>query len=323
MTKKLKIILPFINLFFGVYAQQMPQYSNYMYNKFLINPAVAGSEEDVFVSVNVRKQWAGFRDAPFTQTLSAHSYVGRYVGMGLQVYNDVASATRRSGIAFATDRQFKVNASNNTWLSLGMSAILYQYNFNFDKLNFDRPNDKVLEGSNNKITPDAAFGSYLYNQDYYVGLSIANIIQTRVDLIDPSYANFNQLKRIYFLNAGYKFTLNDNFEIEPSMLLKYTKAAPPQLDLNSMFTFAQNYWVGFSYRSGDALVGMLGFKFERFKLGYSYDFGISRFSKYNNGSHELTLILNTPTLLSKDNPERGGKKNRPKKYKKRKPSNYG
>ena len=55
------------------FAQQLPQFSQYMYNMISINPAYAGSREVMVVNLLNRNQWIGVEGAPITQTLSAHS----------------------------------------------------------------------------------------------------------------------------------------------------------------------------------------------------------------------------------------------------------
>ena len=64
-------------------SQQLPLYSQYMMNGFLLNPGITGSVEYVPVRLTVREQWAGLEDAPSTQALSTHALLSnKHIGVG-------------------------------------------------------------------------------------------------------------------------------------------------------------------------------------------------------------------------------------------------
>src|SRR5690606_18224679 len=83
----LAAILAFVGLL-DASAQQDPHYTQYMYNMNVINPAYAGSKENLAFGLLYRAQWVEIEDAPTTATFSGHSPVGKNVGLGLSVIND-------------------------------------------------------------------------------------------------------------------------------------------------------------------------------------------------------------------------------------------
>lgn len=275
----------------NAYSQQQPLFSQYMMNGFLLNPAIAGTDETSPLRLTVRQQWAGVVDAPATQTLSGHTALGyndKY-GVGGYVYNDHFGPLSRIGIHGAFSYQLKLNTNTN--LSMGLSLSAFQYKISEADLNIINPNDAAITGKTESTwAPDANFGLYVYNRDYFVGLSSSQLIQYKLQLGD--YNDLGKIVRHYYLTGGYKFVLNKDFEIEPSLLLKTTEQSPLQVDINTKFYYQKNYWLGFSYRHKDATILMLGIKVDRYYVGYAFDYTISNLNNYSHGSHEIMVGFN-------------------------------
>ncbi|MBC7451203.1 MAG: type IX secretion system membrane protein PorP/SprF, partial [Cytophagales bacterium] len=275
-------------------------YSQYMFNQFILNPAVAGSDEKIPVVATVRRQWMGIQDAPVTQSVSAHAYTGQYVGIGVNFFNEVAGPSRRTGLSFSAARHFLVNKSTDTWFSFGLSGIFYQFGFDPSKLHFDQPDDPVITtAAISKFVPDAAAGVYLYNAHYYLGFSAQNVFQTPINLFDIADRNYNPVNRVYFLSAGYEFVLSDNLSIQPSTLVRKVFAAPYQIDLNVKATIANHFTIGGSYRSSDAVVVLVGAQIPSVFVGYSYDITLNPLKSYSKGTHEIYLIVKLENALHK------------------------
>ncbi len=298
--KRILSILVILLLSLNVQAQQWPLYSQYMFNQFILNPAVAGSDEKIPVVATVRRQWQGMQNAPVTQSLSAHAYTGQFIGLGLNIFNEVAGPSRRTGLSFSAARHFQISKTSDTWFSFGMSGIFYQFGFDPSKLHFDQPDDPVITtAAISKFIPDASTGVYLYNAHYYVGLSAQNLFQTPLNLFDIADKNYNPASRMYFLSAGYEFVINDNLSIQPSTLVRKVFAAPYQMDLNVKATIVNHFTVGASYRSSDAVVAMVGVHIPAIFVGYSYDITLNPLKRYSRGTHELYVILKLDNALHK------------------------
>jgi len=269
----------------NVTAQQLHFHSQYMFNPYLHNPAFAGTKDYTVLTASYRNQWTGFTDAPTTGTLSGHFALKDNMGLGLGLYSDKTGPTSRIGgvASYAFHIPF-----DNSKLSFGLSAMIFQYSLDKTKLTTDIPGDLAVQGELvSQIVPEATFGMLFHGKKYFIGLSVPQLIQMQVDLgpdNDP-----NEMTRHLYASGGYRFNIADNLELEPSLMLKATAAAPVQLDINSKVIYQEKVWVGFSFRTGDAAVAMLGLEIEDFSFGYSYDFTTSNLKSYSSGSHEIFL----------------------------------
>lgn len=273
-------------------GQQMPFYSQYMNNDFFLNPAVAGSRDHIPIALTFRKQWSGINYAPSTQTLSAHSQVFKNMGVGGILFNDKTGPDRRTGFELAYAYHFQVTEKSK--LSLGIAGYIMQYVVDNTMLTLNEQDDIAIQ--NNKSTdilPDASGGAFFYSDKYYIGLSAPQLFQTKIEM-KAEDSELNTLVRHYFFTGGYKFTVNDDFEVEPSLLMKAIVQAPVQLDINAKTIYKKMVWLGASYRHNESVVIMIGAEKNNFRIGYSYDATLSNIRKYSSGSHEIFLGMNIP-----------------------------
>lgn len=277
-------------------AQQIALNSQYMYNEFSFNPAVAGTKNFAPLTFSFRRQWMGINEAPVTQNLSFHSFIGKNSGAGVQLYNDVSGPTRRTGLSGTFS--YAIKTSDATKLSFGLSASVTQFMMDRDRMNTEIPDDiAVLNNTFNQLIPDFNFGMYWYGERHYVGVSGYNLLQSGDDLFDLTTNVTNTLDRTIFAHAGYLFPIGDDFGIEPGVMTRYMFNAPFSFDGNLKFVYKDAYWLGASYRFQDAVSIMIGADLGVLEFGYSYDLGLSNMATYNSGSHEifLTAKLNKGT----------------------------
>jgi len=277
-------------------AQQIALNSQYMYNEFSFNPAVAGTKNFAPLTFSFRRQWMGINEAPVTQNLSFHSFVGKNSGAGVQLYNDVSGPTRRTGLSGTFS--YAIKTSDATKLSFGLSASVTQFMMDRDKMNTEIPDDiAVLNNTFNQLLPDFNFGVYWYGERHYIGVSGYNLMQSKDDLFDFSTNVINTLDRTIFAHGGYLFPVGDKFGIEPGFMTRYMFNAPFSMDANLKVVYSDAYWIGASYRLQDAVSIMIGADLGVLEFGYSYDLGLSKMATYNSGSHEifLTAKLNKGT----------------------------
>lgn len=275
-----------------VEAQQLPQYSQYLLNKYVINPASAGSENYFVGQTNYRVQWEGIQDAPTTYILSANGPIANQkMGIGGYVFSDVTGPTRRNG--FSLSYAYHVKFTDQLKLSMAINAGVLSYGIDGTEISFADQNDNVLsQQPENNIFPDAGFSFYLYTPRFYFGASAPQLIQNQLDfdgsIKDPS----GRLVNHYFVMTGYTFDLNNNFQLEPNALLKYVKPTPAQYELTLRSIYKETVWLGASYREADAVVLIGGFTFQNnISFGYSYDLIQSNIANYSTGSHEIMLSI--------------------------------
>ena len=282
MIGRLKYILLFLMISVYCSAQQLPHYSLYMFNYAVINPAVVGTKDYNRIDLISRSQWSGFEGAPKTQLLSYQRAQGENMGLAGTVFNDVTGPISRTGVQLSY--AYNIPVSDAYRLSFGLSGSIYQYVFDYDKtvLHDDIFDPSAPGGSEDAFVQDATFGTYLYNQNFYFGFSVPQLIQSKIGLNDASE---DILTRHYFFTTGYKFVMNDMINLEPSVILKSTDAASTQFDINLRALYDNKLWFGMSYRDQDALVLMTGVNYQDYSIGYSYDKVLSDISDYTQGSH--------------------------------------
>lgn len=278
--------------FLTLKAQQLPLYSQYMMNGFLLNPAMAGSVEYTPIRLTARTQWVGITDAPKTFALSGHTlFSNKRVGVGGYIYSDMFGPISRTGIQGAFAYHLPLDGMNSK-LAFGLSMSGYQFRLNESKLTLIEDADPAINyGVQTKILPDATFGMHLYNTQYFVGVAATQLFEFKVNL-DNATGGENKMIRHYYALAGYKFNASDDFEVEPSVMFKATEVSPVQLDFNLKAYYQKNYWLGVSYRTKDAIIAMLGVKVNQYYIGYAFDYTMSNIMDYSTGSHEILIGVN-------------------------------
>ena len=298
-------ILFFLGMCLQVDAQQVPLYSQYMLNGFLINPAVAGSEGYTAVNITAREQWIGFRDAPGTYALSYQtrilrkSYISksasvkkrqRYssrsgkVGLGGYVFSDRNGAVERTGlkVSYAYHLFF-----GNSQLSMGLSLTAFQLRLDEDKIVLENPNDNIwINARGTAFIPDADMGLYFDTPDYYIGLSADQLLESVIKLGDTGYDQY-RLERNYYLIAGYDFPINDYLLLTPSTLIKLADNGAFQADISAKLYYDQTYWGGLTYRTGNAVIVLAGLRIDRLIFGYAFDVSFGSIMKHSFGTHEF------------------------------------
>ncbi len=291
--KKTLFLVSVITLFAtSLSAQQVPLYSQYMLNGFLLNPGIAGSVNYIPIRLTARQQWTGIEGAPSTQAISAHSPIMRQkMGIGGYIFNDKFGPISQTGLQLSY--AYHLQLTREMKLGLGLSFKAFQLSLNESDLTvIDQGDPSVSGASESTFVPDADFGAYLYTKKYYAGLSATQLIQYKIKLGDTQIESSNQTIRHYYLMGGYKIDINKDFMVEPSLLLKGTEVTPWQVDINAKVFYKKNYWLGFSYRTAQAAIVLIGFKVDKFYLGYSFDYTFSNLKNYSTGSHEILIGYN-------------------------------
>ncbi|MBL7902721.1 MAG: type IX secretion system membrane protein PorP/SprF [Bacteroidia bacterium] len=276
-------------LVFIAKAQQLPQYTQYMLNQMAINPAYAGTEEFPEVRSNNRQQWVGITDAPRTYMLTLNGPIkAKHMGIGMGVYTDIVGPTRRTGINASYAYHLKLQ--EDMTLSMGLTAGILQWGIDGNKLTIREEDDPSLSNVyQTTIVPDFGAGLYFRKaKQFYVGISIPQIYQAPIGLYDASKES--RVVSHFNINGAYSYSLNEQFVIEPSFLLKYVKPASPILDIGARVIYKDELWAGLTYRTKDAVSFLVGYMFKNYlMIGYSYDFTTSNVRKYSSGTHEIML----------------------------------
>ncbi len=286
-----KIYLLISVLFVGLWttqAQQLPQFTQYMYNTISINPAYAGNRDAFSLTALNRNQWAGISGAPRTQTLSIHTPLrNEQIGLGLSVINDKTGYENYTYLY--ADFSYTINVSEDVTLSFGLKGGLSYYDLDEDL--FNEPSvlqDPFFREQFNKWTPNFGAGLFLSSQKWYVGLSAPKIINND----NNEFSEYVALEQVhYYMTGGYVFDLSDTWKLRPTALAKVTNGAPLSFDMSGTVIYDEKLYLGATYRIDDAIGAFIDFQiFEPLRIGYGYEYSVSDLRPYTTGSHEVILI---------------------------------
>ena len=298
--KGLIVFLTMISM--TVQAQQLPQFSQYIFNGLHINPAYAGYKGDGYIQTTYRSQWINFPGAPktlsFTADLSANE--GR-MGLGVTYLKDQIGLTE-SNLGMLT-YSYRIATGDRSMLSLGVSAGISEYAFDPTRMVTVNP-DPLLPSSRVAATsPNLNTGLFFHSDKFYAGLSAYNLIGRRSLLRQDIAVAFHDFH--YYLTFGGMVRLADDVQFKPSVLIKQVKGSPTSYDLNAMFLFQERVWLGGSFRSNvrvfeDQLQQDLSkrnavalvmeyFVSSSMRVGYAYDYNLNALNSYRTESHELSV----------------------------------
>jgi len=281
---------------FSSNAQQDAQYTQYMYNTQVVNPAYAGSRDALSFGLLYRTQWVGFEGAPKTATFTANSPIGalQNMGLGLSILRDEIGPAVESNVI--VDYSYTINTSDVAELSFGLKAGIDILDIDFTKLNIFDSGDIFEQNIDNKIQPQIGAGIYYNTSKFYAGLSVPNFLTTsHYDESTLDDVNFDgdiaPAERLhYFLIAGYVFDLSDNLKFKPATLVKAVSGSPLQWDVSGNFLINEKFTVGAAYRWSAAMSAMLGFQAsDQIFVGFGYDYQTTDIESYSDGSYEVML----------------------------------
>lgn len=323
MKRALLVLVSLFTLQFAI-AQQKPQYTQYVFNNLLINPAVTGMENYIDIKTGYRSQWTGLQGAPVTSYITgsipfgndfvggdaaalsggngANPYSRLYTqnyeaspphhGIGFMAISDQAGpiSTTNLDITYA----YHLGLSSTFNLSLGVEAGANHVSLNTSMLTLENPLDPaIVNGNNSQWKPDLGVGIWGYSSNYFFGVSALQVLsQNRY--FTTSNNTTSQAKTVpqFFVAGGLKLFLNEDVTLVPSTLVKFISPLPVTYDINMKMTFRDRFWIGAAYRNGDAIAGMFGLNISSLiNIGYSYDYTTSALRTVSNGTHEIVLGL--------------------------------
>jgi type IX secretion system PorP/SprF family membrane protein len=292
-------------------AQQLPIFSQYLYNKFLINPAVAGSDGYTSFNLTAREQWVGYYGAPQTFAFSGQTRLmkGKFivksnsvkkqfnrpksdgkVGLGGIVFSDRNGLMQKTGFQFSY--AYHMWVERNTQLSMGLAFTGYYMKIDEKQINFGDPNEPWLNNDLRKgvFIPDAAAGVYLLNAKYNAGVSVDQLFGAALKIGEAAYDKFKMSRQINIFGS-YIFEAGRYNEFQPSFLFRMSTQLKPQADVGLTYIFKQSFWAGLNYRTSGAMIANLGVKYQNLWFGYSVDFTLQEIQRITYGTHELTVAL--------------------------------
>jgi len=285
----MKTILTIICAFIlqSMYSQQDSQYTQYMYNTPLVNPAYAGSRETITAFLLHRNQWVGLDGAPITNNFSINMPVGdSNFGVGLNFVNDEIGPVSENEIS--ADLAYFIQISENYKLSLGLKGTANLFQLDVNKLRIFDPADPQFQNVDTEFSPNVGAGLYLFSDKTYFGLSIPSFFESY--RYNDNNVEITKEKMHFYFIAGHVFTLSPNIDFKPAILSKIVEGAPLQADVTANFLFFDKLTLGAAYRWDASVSALAGFQIsDSWFIGYGYDLETTKLANYNSGSHEIFL----------------------------------
>lgn len=299
--KKILFIISFFFYFINVSAQQDPEYTHYMYNMSVVNPAYAtGIPAMLNTGALYRTQWVGAVGAPKTFTFFGHTALSNKIEVGLSLISDDIGDGAKKENNFYADFAYILELGGEHKLSFGMKAGFTSLQSNFNGFRFesgDVTTDFAFSQNINVTKPNIGAGAYYFTDKYYVGLSVPNLLNSK-HIEEKSGINAYGSEEMHaFLTAGYVFQLNDMFKLKPAFMSKFVTGSPIAVDVSANVLYNNKFELGVAYRINDSFSALMNINVApNLRVGYSYDYTTSNLGQFNSGTHEIILLFDLDLL---------------------------
>ena len=279
----------------GIYAQQDPQFTQYMYNMSVINPAYATADQGILNMGGLyRTQWVGLEGAPRTASLFAHTPINEKIELGISFTNDNIGDVVEENNVYA-DFAYVLQVSEDSKLSLGLKAGFTFFNTNFNGFVLQSGGvgtDVAFNENINKTFPNLGVGAFYFTDKYYIGLSAPNLLAAEHLETENGVRALGAQNVHYFLTGGYVFDITEDIKFKPAFMAKGVAGAPFALDITANVLLQEKLEVGLAYRLEDAVSALVNFRVApNLRIGYSYDYTTSNLGDFSSGSHEIMVLF--------------------------------
>ena len=295
MKRKVNIIITVIALLKITFSfgQQDPQFTQYMYNMSVINPAYATDDNDIInFGLIYRSQWVGAVGAPSTGSFFAHTKLAPNLEGGVSIVHDqIGDVVKDTNVFFDIAYVFQV--SENTKLSLGIKAGVSFFSTDFNGFVYSDPlPDPAFEENLSRVFPNFGAGAYYFSDKFYFGFSAPNLLQSKHLEDDSGIVTEGSEAIHFFATGGYVFNLNENTKLKPAFMAKSVIGAPISFDITGNVLFNEKFEVGVGYRINDGITGLFNFRIAPpLRIGYAYDYTVSNLGRFNSGTHEIMFLF--------------------------------
>ena len=294
---KIAALLSFTLMSLQSFAQQDPQFTQYMYNMSVINPAYATAEEGILnLGGLYRTQWVGIEGAPKTGSFFAHTPINEKIEIGISFTNDNIGDVVNENNIYA-DFAYVLPVGLESKISFGLKAGVTLFDTNFDGFilqsgNVNNGLDVAFNENTSKAFPNLGIGAFFFTDTYYLGLSAPNMLSTK-HLEDENGIKATGVENVhYFFTGGYVFDINENLKLKPAFMGKAVNGAPLALDITANVLINEKLEAGLGYRLDDAISALINFKITpELRVGYAYDYTTTNLGEFNSGSHEIFILF--------------------------------
>ncbi|MCU0422090.1 MAG: type IX secretion system membrane protein PorP/SprF [Bacteroidia bacterium] len=302
--------LIFIILFPLICIAQDPQFSQFYGVPLYTNPAFAGSSGNIRFNGGFREQYVGISNNYTTMFAGFDMPMNKIGGgIGLTFMNDVAGDGRLTTNQFGAIYAFKTALNRKIFLSAAIHAQAVQKNYDFSRFKFGDMIDErygftktSMEqlASDQRLFPNFAAGFLVYSERFFAGFASHNLTEPNQSFyFQSSPSDEFKLPRRYTAHGGLNIYLSNERDVQARTILSPNILYMNQRNFNQlnlgMYIKKQALTAGLWFRqtsqNTDAAIILLGIKFPKFRLGYSYDVTVSGARTATQGSHEVTLAF--------------------------------
>ena len=281
-------VLAVLTCVLSMQGQREAQYTQYMYNTSLINPAYAGNEDALKISALHRSQWVGVNGAPTTQTLNIEDKIVGNLGGSLNISKDAIGPL--SEVLFDANISYAVQLTSRGKLAFGMKLGGRLLDIDLNKGNLrDYQSPATTNVKDGEFSPVLGAGLYYYTERGYLGVSASNLLKNNYYDNDSGY---NLDNSHFYLIGGYVFDLSESLKFKPAMMVKAVVGAPYSFDFSANFMYQECLVMGAAYRYNAAVSGLVGiYVTKQLFVGYAYDYDLELNQNISGGSHEIFIGL--------------------------------
>jgi type IX secretion system PorP/SprF family membrane protein len=285
-------------------GQQTPSYSQYTLNRFAINPALAGIIPCGDFVMGNRRQWIGFEGAPITYFTNYNSrvkkedkYPKNFHGYGLDIVGERFGFS--SNFTFKAAYAYNIKLNRNYRVSFGVFLGIHRYAQDLGQVKIEnRSIDPVFDDKEESsfVFPEVSPGGFLYNKNFFAGLSIMQIYPERIRTFGTGEHN---LSAHYYFMTGYRIRARQ-FHYIPSLMLNLSPFVSPTVDINLTFDYMQQIAItlGSKYLNS----GYVNLKLQILKtiaIGYSYEYALNEIGNVAPTTHEFLISIRNCTIEKK------------------------
>ena len=298
MNLKSCSLVLFVCMGLQISAQQIPVYSAYFFNKYLINPGFTGIDNEYRGFGFYRTQWGAMPGHPTTGGATAEASLWKdQIGIGGYVVNDKIGIFNTVNAALSYAQKFRFVKDHQ--IAVGVQGGIFTNRIDFSGATTADLNDPgLLEMKPSKTVFDMNLGISYKWKELLVGFSIPNIIQPLARYTTPGMAANYEYVRHYTAFAQYKIKLLDGrFNITPQLFMRKGPASGFQFDATAMLDYKNIVFIGGGYRNFFGVVGLAGVNIlNMFTIAYAYDYTTQPAINGQVGStHEITAGFHIPS----------------------------
>lgn len=272
-----------------VAGQQVPNFTQYNFNKNIINPAFVGVEGIKEVNVSYRTQWVGVSYSPNTQVVSFNMPINDKIGVGISFVNDRVFTINEKDATVDLSYKFQLSSEYQLYAGLKLGGGFIDYN---PKYNVGLPRGAVrIDKSDSFFNPHLGLGVVLKHEKYYITASFPNILSgQRYEKKGNVHVKTLHDKHFY-LGGGFTAELDENYKLSPALMVRYLNNNYISYDFSSTLELYNNVQLGMNYRL-DEMISLFSITnlTRRFKVGFVYDFTVAKVRQEDsNGYVEFIL----------------------------------